>query len=70
MNDTKETLGYEFDIAKLSFTQLMALRTAVDERLDRIRSDFIDQASAMGLACSIDGKKPRGRKPKSNQRDE
>jgi hypothetical protein len=44
----------------LDFQALMQLREEVDARLDQIRSEFMAQATAMGLACSVDTPKKRG----------
>jgi hypothetical protein len=54
------------NISELDSEQLLALRTAIDARLEEIRGELIAQAQRLGLAVS-DGKekKRRGRKPKA-----
>jgi hypothetical protein len=64
MTDQKDPHGFSFDIGKFGFEELMSLRDAIDERLDSIRSDFINRASSMGLACSIGDNGKKKRKPR------
>jgi hypothetical protein len=53
------------NIDELDSERLLALRSAIDARLEAIRAELIAQAERLGLAVS-DGKekKRRGRKPK------
>jgi hypothetical protein len=52
------------DISKLGTEELLALREAIDARLEDVRSAFIDQAQRLGLVVSNGKKKRRGRAPK------
>lgn len=56
------------NLSELDSEQLLALRAAVDTRLQEIRVELVAQAERLGLAVS-DGKekKRRGRKPKREQ---
>ena len=42
-------------IEELGFEALMQLREQIDARLESLRSEFMSQAAAMGIACSVDG---------------
>lgn len=53
------------DISHFGHAELLALRTAVDQRLDRIRADFIEKAAALGLAV-VDGNCKKARKRRSS----
>ena len=54
----------DIPIDQLNTEQLLALRRRIDERLDVLRSAFIDQAAVLGLVVTNgDGKK---RKPRAN----
>jgi hypothetical protein len=55
-------------IEHLDFQALMHLREQIDARLEQIRGDFMSQAAAMGLACSLDAPKKRGRR-RNTQKD-
>jgi len=48
------------EIAELTAEQLIELRNRIDQRLETVRADFIDQATALGLVVT-NGKK-RGRR--------
>lgn len=54
-------------IESLGFEELMALRTAIDTRLDQIRANFIDQAAALGLAVVVGNGKKRKRRPNAHK---
>ncbi|MGE3702249.1 MAG: hypothetical protein AB7G08_26260 [Hyphomicrobiaceae bacterium] len=58
------------DISTFEYAQLVELRQQIDARLDQIRNEFMTQAATMGLACSEDGPRKRGRKPKSKSAEE
>jgi hypothetical protein len=62
------TTGNIPSIEGLDFQALMQLREQIDARLDQIRSEFMAQATVMGLACSVDGPKKRGRR-RTSQKD-
>jgi len=53
------------NISGLDSEQLLALRAAIDARIEEMRGALIEQAQRLGLAVS-DGKekKRRGRRPK------
>jgi hypothetical protein len=53
------------NISALDSEQLLALREAIDARLEELRSDLVEQARRLGLSVSDrKEKKRRGRKPK------
>jgi hypothetical protein len=53
------------DISKLTSEQLLALRAAIDVRVDTMKGELIAQAERLGLAVTNGKeKKRRGRKPK------
>jgi hypothetical protein len=54
------------NLSELDSEQLLALRSAVDARLQEIRAELIAQAERLGLAVT-NGKKRRGRKPKREE---
>jgi hypothetical protein len=52
----------------LDFDALVQLRDQVEARLDQLRNEFMAQANAMGLSCTLDA--PKKRKRRSHQQKE
>lgn len=52
------------NLSELDSEQLLALRQAVDARLEEVRAELVAQAERLGLAVNGGKAKRRGRKPK------
>jgi hypothetical protein len=57
------------ELANCNHKQLLQIREALDARVNDIRSEFMAQAAAMGLACHDDNGKPK-RKRRANAQKE
>lgn len=56
------------DLGNMSAPDLLALRAAVDERLEQIKQKHIEEAAALGLNL-VDGAPKRKRRASSKQHD-
>jgi hypothetical protein len=60
----------KLEISNLTGPELMALKTAIDARLEDIRQRHIEEAAALGLTV-VDGNSPRKRRRRnSSEQDE
>lgn len=58
------------DVAHLGSEELLALRNAIDARLAEIRAEFIEQATALGLAVVDGNAKKRKRRSSAGKEQE
>ena len=61
----------DLDVTTLSFERAIALRTAVDERIEAIKSEFIAKAKMLNLTVTNgNGRRPYTRRPRATHQSE